>query len=228
MHVNPGEFLELDAFVSLSAETISEIETVSRITALERGKLLFRVGDAADSIYMVLAGGIKIVEDTFSGKRICLELFARGDMFELTTLSDARPFPHSAYAVEPSRIAAIYRRDAAKLIETRGDFAQLVIAQLIGRVQRANARLKHAFMEPADRRLGRTLLYYASKFGQTTEEPDTIGIVITQQDLADHAGSTLETVNRTLRGWEREGWIRCSRLNIEITDKTALENYLLR
>lgn len=228
MLVNPGEFLELDSFRSLSAETIGEIETVSRITALERGKLLFSVGDAADSIYVVLTGGIKIVEDTFSGKRICLELFGRGDMFELTTLSDPRPFRHSAYAVEPSRIAAIYRRDAAKLIETRSDFALHVIAQLIGRVQRANSRIKHTFMEPADRRLGRTLLYYASKFGRMTDEAETISIVITQQDLADHAGSTLETVNRTLRAWEREGWVRSSRQHIHITDKAGLENYLLR
>lgn len=221
------EYMEAETLRNLSAETVEILDSAVRTYSLDRGEMLFNVGDMADSIYIVLTGGIKIVEDTFSGKRIILELNTAGDMFGLASLISASPYPHSAYAVEKSLIASIYRGDANEMIETRGDFAQMVVGQLVGRVQRAHARLKHTTMETVDRRLARTLIYYSGKLGRKNGNTVAISIALSQQDLADFTGSTLESVNRILQIWEREGWIRCARQRVDILNPAALEAHVV-
>ena len=90
------EYMEAENLRNLSAETVEILDSAVRTYSLDRGEMLFNVGDMADSIYIVLTGGIKIVEDTFSGKRIILELNTAGDMFGLASLISASPYPHSA------------------------------------------------------------------------------------------------------------------------------------
>lgn len=50
----------------------------------------------------------------------------------------------------------------------------------------------------------------------------SIDITLSQKDLAEFAGTTIETVNRTLKIWEQREYIRRSRQHIDLLDRLAL------
>lgn len=222
MDLHYHNLAQLELFQTLSPDTIRAVGTVARVYTLERNEVLFHRGDEAVAFYVVLEGGVQIVEDSPAGRRISLELNGRGDVFGLLALTGPKHYPHTASAIDTSKVMAIHGTDARQLIQTQPDFALTIIDLLISRVHRANARVRQMATEPADRRLARTLLSYANKFGQENNGGIVIGVALPQQDLADFTGTALETINRTLRQWEKQGWVCCSRQRVEIVDMAAL------
>lgn len=220
------KLVEFDLFQNLPPETLSALVQHTRTQTLARGRAVFHNGDRAAAFYVVLQGAVQIVEYSPNGKRVCLELNTVGDIFGLLALVGDKPYPHSAYTVTSTQLMSISHEDAQTLIHEHPAFAQCVIHMLVGRVHRANARLKQLATEQADQRLARTLLYYAGQFAKHAPLDAPNVLPISQQDLADFTGITLETVNRTLRLWEQQNWVRCARKKVELVDKPALEAHI--
>ena len=61
--------------------------------------------------------------------------------------------------------------------------------------------------------------------GSKTSEGIQIAIPLSRQNIAGYAGTTLFTVSRTLRTWEKEGWIKSGRERITVTDPHALVSF---
>jgi CRP-like cAMP-binding protein len=53
-----------------------------------------------------------------------------------------------------------------------------------------------------------------------------VSLVITQQDLADYAGSTRSTLNAHLRSFEATGALQLARGRITITDSSKLDRFI--
>lgn len=54
---------------------------------------------------------------------------------------------------------------------------------------------------------------------------ECLGPVITQRDLGYMARGTRENVNKTLRSWEKEGWIKLEDRHLLMLDRDALEDF---
>ena len=67
------------------------------------------------------------------------------------------------------------------------------------------------------------LLSLAENYGQPTEAGLRIDVRLAQKDLADMVGTTRETINKLLKGWEHDGVVKVQRTQITILEKNALE-----
>ena len=91
-------------------------------------------------------------------------------------------------------------------------------AALIGEVRRLARALVEALYLPVDRRLWRRLGELAEIYADGSP---TVTVPLTQEDLAQLAGTTRPSANRVLRAGEAVGVVRMARGRIEVVDLEA-------
>lgn len=217
---------KLPLFAGLSPRALQAIESSGRILSLSANHTLYYKGDPANSFYIVLKGGIRLVDYTAEGRTIHIKLYGAGDTLGLLAISGVYPYPHAAEAIEASQIFAIRGEDIRHLALTYPEVGLAVIDGLVVHIHEAHNRIAKQFAERVEQRLATALLHYAQKFGTQIDDGVSLDIAISQQSLADFVGSTLESVNRVLSQWGKNGWVRVSRghidlLNLDILSKIS-------
>ncbi len=214
---------DIPALSSLDDSILRDLERIATPYALDSGQFLYRQGDPARAFYVVALGGVRLVEHTSDGQDVQLKVFARGEIFGLLAVSGEYLHPSSIQALDKSLIIAIPGLAARDLMVKRPTLALLLIDLLVEHVHHSHSRIRQFSAERVERRLARALLHYGEKFGTIQHGVVAIDIALSQKDLAEFAGTTVETVNRTLRVWEQREYIRCSRQHIDLLDRLALQ-----
>jgi len=100
------------------------------------------------------------------------------------------------------------------------DHAATVLATEPSRLRHAHTRLQSMALEPAEQRLARTLVMLAERVGLPREGETEIAV--TRQELADMAGTTVESAIRATGAWKRAGIVATVRSHIRVVDHLAL------
>jgi CRP/FNR family transcriptional regulator, cyclic AMP receptor protein len=122
-------------------------------------------------------------------------------------------------SLEAGETQSLYRDDFVRLKAMTPKIDDALTAALVAEVRRLAAGLVDALYVPAERRVWRRLNELVGLYGNAPP----IVIPITQDDLAQLAGTTRPTANRVLRAGEEEGLVRLARGRIEVHDLRALE-----
>lgn len=224
MQSNDYTAYNLPLFMGLSDEASDALLNMARTHRLRAGEKLFEQGDITRAYYTVLKGGVRLVENTEEGKQINLKIYGPGDVFGLLSL--AGEFSHRAdvIAVGRSEILVFDALQTRDLAHKYPDIALRIIDLLVLHVEHAHTRIRALAVEKTERRLARSLLHFCTKFGDTGPDDTLQSANFTQQDLAEFTGTTIETVNRILRDWEKRGMITRRRMQITITDVAQLQS----
>src|SRR5436305_15108094 len=89
-----------------AAETICSLLTTEDCDA---GAVLFRAGDAGDSMYLIEDGKVQISMRSSDGEELILAVLAQGDFFGEMALIDGKARSANATVVESSRLAVLSR-----------------------------------------------------------------------------------------------------------------------
>ena len=90
---------------------------------------------------------------------------------------------------------------------------------LVTEVRRLSAALIEALYVPVERRVWLRLIDLVELYGGDTP----VVIPLTQDDIAQLAGTTRPTANRVLRAGEDHGVVQLGRSRIEVHDRAALQ-----
>jgi CRP-like cAMP-binding protein len=112
----------------------------------------------------------------------------------------------------------VHRDDFEALRANRPKINEMLTEALVEEVRRLSAALIEALYVPVERRVWLRLIDLVERFGGDTP---TV-IPLTQDDIAQLAGTTRPTANRVLRTGEEKGVLELGRGRIEVRDRTAL------
>ncbi len=217
------EFLSrLPLFSSLSPKAFEAVSSRGRILILRPDQTLYYRGDMAHSFYVVLSGAIRLVDYTPEGRATHIKLYGVGDCLGLLGISGPYPYLHGAEAIEETQLFAVRGDEIRQLALTYPEIGLSVIDALVAHIQEAHHRIAKQFAERVEQRLATALLHYAHKFGTPIEDGISLDVAISQQSLADFVNTTLESVNRTLSQWGKNGLVRVSRGHIDLLDMPTL------
>src|SRR5262249_52995662 len=122
-------------------------------------------------------------------------------------------------ALEPGETRAIYRTDFDRLRRQHASINQVVIAFLAGEVRMLNERLLEALYVPVERRVLRRLAELVELY-PAVEEGSLIPL--TQEEIAELAGTSRATVNQVLRAEEKRGTVQLRRGRVLVLQADAL------
>ena len=176
---------------------------------------MFWEGDPAGYFYVLAAGRIKVSKASPSGHEFVVAFFGPGDIFGEVAVFEDRPYPASAQATESTIVLAIDKDRFTKFLSRYPAVALKIINMLGSRLRDAMGRLRDLAGERVEQRIAGILVMLSSKFG-----PE---LPFTRREIADMAGSTIETTIRTMTRFKEKGIIKSARGSLTILDKNGLQ-----
>ena len=209
-------------------EEVRELLAIARRRRFSRGEVVFHQDDPADTLHLVDKGRFAVRGIGQLGDAVMLTVLTPGDMFGELALVDGPDARRSATvsALEGGETLSIHRLDFERLRRLRPDTSQVVIAVLAEQVRRLSKLVAEAHYVSAEKRVRRRLLEVSGGYRTPDrgELPDSEPRVVplTQDDLADLAGTSRATVNRVLRSEQEKGAVKLGRGRTEVLDAAAL------
>jgi CRP/FNR family transcriptional regulator, cyclic AMP receptor protein len=208
-------------FDGLAPESVDRILAAARRIRLSRDGVLFREGDRAESLYLVESGKVAVRISTPEGALVTVALLGPGSAVgELGLIGDDEHRTATVQAVEPVVALILFRRDFEELRRQHPSVTEFLVKSLAATVRRLDGQLVEAFHLPTEARIRRRLHGLAQVYDRGSQ---VIEVELTQEELAQLAGTTRPTLNRVLREEERRGTLRLGRGRIVILDRAQLE-----
>jgi len=205
---------------SLPDEEQRRVLAMARRRRFAKGEVLFHEGDPGDSLHLVVKGHLAARATTPLGDVATLRILQPGDHFgELAVLV---PGPRNAtvVALEPVETLTLHASNVTALRAEHVELEAVLVQTLALEVRRLATALLEALYLPVDKRLWRRLLDLAAMYGDG--DGDGATIPLTQEDIAQLAGTTRQTANRLMREAEGKNVIAMARGRVEVLDVDAL------
>ncbi len=200
----------------LDSATRQDVLRQAKPVAVGAGHVLFQPGDPCTQFFILNSGCVRVHRLTRSGREMVLYHVRAGETCILTTLCLLSAEAYSANAVVEQDVTAwaLPAPHFNALMDSSAGFRRLVFASYAQRVADLMQRIEQLSDVPVDVRLATCLLARA----------DATGIVaITHQALATEIGTAREVASRTLERLAQLGALKLSRGQINLTDRSILE-----
>ena len=179
---------------------------------VQKGHVLVREGAAPTVVHLIERGLVTVGAGATNGHRATLALLGPGDVAGWPRTEPGRDLvlPEARALTQASVVPVVVERLTALAARDRR-----VEAWLAERTERALLdawwRLSVTLTLPLRGRLLELLRWVAAVHGRSLDDDERVTPPLTQEDLAELAGATRETVNRALTELRREGLVRRSR-----------------
>lgn len=198
---------------STSAEISARIRQVKADCSYKAGDFVFRSGDQALGIFSVRKGVVKLESVNIDGDAHTLRLVGPGGLLGYRSFFDQTVYKKSAIALEDTEICFIPGKEVRELFNCHPELGLQLIQQLGLDLDRAESKWIDQIDKGVSARVADALLFLSEKFANTSW---------TRREIAEWAGTTTETVIRTLASFEKEGLISQNYRNFNILSKEKL------
>ena len=199
-------------------EDVRRLVSVARRRRFSRHEVVFHRDDPADSLHLVNKGRFAIRIMTPLGDTATIGLRGPGDSFgEMALVAEGGKRSATVAALEEAETLAVYVADFHRLRREHPAVDQVLIAFLAGEVRRQNELLLEALYIPVERRVLRRLAELAELYA----DRDAV-VPLTQEELAEMAGTSRATVNRVLREEQERGTVELRRGKTVVLDRDEI------
>ena len=182
----------------------------------------FSQGDAAEAVFYIQAGKVKLTVVSQQGKEAVVAILERGAFFGESCLAGQVIRTATATAVEDSSIVRIDKEAMISVLHEEPAFAELFMAYLLAHTIRIEEDLVDHLFNSSEKRLARVLLLLAH-FGKEGK-PETVIAKISQETLAEMIGTTRSRVSFFMNKFRKLGFIE---YNGELHVHSSLLNVIL-
>lgn len=204
----------------LTEDEQRQVLAAARRRRFARGEVVFHEGDPGDTMHLIAEGHLCVRVTTPLGDVGLLRVLGPGDFFgEMAVLAPA-PRNATVAAMEPAQTLALHRDVVEELCRDHPAVERVLNEALILEVRRLSTQLLDALYVPVEKRVLRRLVELAELFTNDNGEPV---IPLTQEELAQMAGTTRPTANKVIRAAEEAGLVRLSRGQVAVVDREALQ-----
>jgi CRP-like cAMP-binding protein len=220
----PATRAHLDAvpvFASLSPSERGGLLPHCRIRVHGKGETVFSEGERTTELMFVVFGSVKVVK-TAGERSVVVGLLGPGDPLGIVAPLHATPYPATAVTLVPTTILQIQRRDFSGIVERHPEVTRQLLETFMVRQAEVGQRLQDMTVS-VERRVARALLVLERRIGRTGPRGVEIPMPLDRQDVADLAGTTIETAIRIMSRWGKEGIVYTEGHGFRIPDLARLQ-----
>jgi CRP-like cAMP-binding protein len=176
-----------------------------RIENHRQGQIVFSQGDAADAVFYIEKGKVKVTVVSPQGKEAVVAILEAKDFFGEGCLAGQQYRMATVTAMTDCVIARLEKAAVVEVIHREPAFSELFIAHLLNRTIRVEADLVDQLFNSSEKRLARLLLLLAN-FGKEGK-PEPLIAKISQETLAEMIGTTRSRVSFFMNKFRKMGLI---------------------
>jgi CRP/FNR family cyclic AMP-dependent transcriptional regulator len=168
-------------------------------------QLIFSQGDAADAVFYVQAGQVKLTVVSERGKEAIIAMLQPGSFFGEGCLAGQLVCMATATALGKSVLVRIDKQAMIHVLHNEPSFSELFLTNLLSRNVRIQEDLVDQLFNSSEKRLARTLLLLAH-FGKEGKS-EAIIPKISQEVLAEMVGTTRSRVSFFMNKFRKLGFL---------------------
>jgi CRP/FNR family transcriptional regulator, cyclic AMP receptor protein len=214
--------MEWTLLQGLPPEDVRRLLSIARRRTFRKGEVVFHRDDLAESLHLIAKGRFAVRITTQLGETALLDVIGPGEAFgELALLSPGSRRSATVESLDEGETLSVLREDFALLQAEHPGVKDVLLRLLAEQLTRASDRIVEAHYTDAETRVRRRLRDLALRQGADGTKTD---ISMTQEHLAEMAGTSRATVNRVLREEERRGAVALTRGHTTVLDLDDLSS----
>jgi CRP/FNR family cyclic AMP-dependent transcriptional regulator len=212
-------------FSELSEKDLDKIVQVASKQKYHKDNLILLEEEVGSTMFIILNGRVKISRISDDGREVILSILSDGDFFGEMSLLDGHTRSANVTAIEESELLVIRREEFLQMLRDFPQIAINLLKELAQRIRKSDEHIKSLSLQDATGRVATTLLRIAEDSGVFRKGQVEIAELPLQQDLANMAGTSRETISRVIKSLCEDGFLKKTTGKIIILD---YENFRMR
>ena len=175
------------------------------ISKYQKDQTVFSQGEAADAVFYIQQGKIKITVVSEQGKEAVVAILGTGDFFGEGCLAGQSLRMATVTAMMECEIMRLEKAAIIRVLHEEPAFSEMFMSHLLTRNIRVEADLVDQLFNSSEKRLARALLLLAN-FGKEGK-PEPVIAKISQETLAEMIGTTRSRVSSFMNKFRQLGFI---------------------
>ena len=208
-------------FSDLPDETIEQISQVGVRKVFKKDTIILMEEDESGALFIIITGKVKVTRTSNDGREVILNILAEADIFGEMSLLDGLTRSATVTAIEDSELFIIQRNQFLEFLKEHPEISIALMQELSKRLRTADMQIKSLSLKDAEGKVATVIVQLANDHGRIRQGAVEIEKLPLQQDLANMAGTSRETISRTLHSFAKKGLIELegSKLRIYQFDK---------
>lgn len=205
-------------FSELSDKDLDRIISVGNKQRYHKENLILIEEEVGSSMFVILDGRVKISRISDDGREVILSILSEGDFFGEMSLLDGQTRSANVTAIDDSELLVIRREEFLQMLHDYPQIAINLLKELAQRIRKGDEHIKSLSLQDAKGRVANTLVRIAEDYGVFRKGQVEINELPLQQDLANMAGTSRETISRVIKTLIQQGYLKKERGKIIILD----------
>jgi CRP/FNR family transcriptional regulator, cyclic AMP receptor protein len=220
----------VDLFSALPEAELRKVSESLMERSYPAGSAIVHADDPAGGHFFIVAEGeVAVVLETAEGKETVLAALQPGDFFGEMSLLDESPRAATARAVRATRLVLLRREEFRRHLRECPQMAFALLVEMNRRLRQSNRKVVGLSYRSMHARVAGAILGLMEEKGVRQREEGGVRVLIrnrpTQQFLAEMAGTTRESVSRTLSAWGRKGWLKAKGRDLCILEEDRIKAF---
>jgi CRP-like cAMP-binding protein len=183
-----------------------------------KDQLILVEEEIGKTLFIISKGRVKVTRTSDDGREVILSILESGDFFGEISLLDGKTRSANVTAIENSELLLLRRGDFLQILEDYPQIAIALLKKLAARLRKSDSQIKSLSLQDALGRVASTIILLAEEIGKHKQNSVIIPKVPLQQDLANMAGTSRETISRVFHSLESDRLIRRQGRKLYIDD----------
>jgi len=209
-------------------EFLATVNGGRTISAYRKDATVFAQGDAADSVFYIQKGKVKVTVLSEQGKEAVVAILGPDEFCGEGCLTGQKRRISTATAMTDCEIMRLEKQTMIDVLHNEQAFSEFFVKHLLARTLRVEEDLVDQLFNSSEKRLARALLLLAN-FGKEGR-PEPIIAKVSQETLAEMIGTTRPRVSFFMNKFRKLGFIdynghievHSSLLNVVLHDQPQL------
>jgi CRP-like cAMP-binding protein len=214
-------------FAELEEKDLLRVVKLGTSQKYKKGNIVVLEQESGAALFVIITGKVKVVRMDEDGREVILSMFGPGEFFGEMSLLDGLTRSASVVATVKSELFMIHRRDFLELLNEFPTVTISLLAELAMRLRKADMQIKSLSLKDAEGRVANVMLILADDVGIFRKGKVEIDDLPLQQDIANMAGTSRETVSRMIHLFIEGGEVQMKGNKLIINDYEAFRKKYL-
>jgi CRP-like cAMP-binding protein len=197
----------IHVFADLNEDELDHVANLCTPRVYPKNSMIILEEEFGDTVFGIVSGTVKITRVNDEGKEVILALLGQGELFGELAILDGEARSANALAQDKCILLAFPKGEFLNLLKNKFKISFALMGELAKRLRKSDQQIEALSLSDAEHRIGVSLLNLAEDMGIIKKGQVTIDKLPFQQDIANMAGTSRETVSRVMKMFEEKNMI---------------------
>ncbi len=218
MNENTSFLRYVPIFSELDEKTLDEITSLGVKKTFSKDAVVLLEHETGSALFVIIKGKVKVTRQHDNGNEVILTILGESDFFGEMAIIDGFTRSASVIAMTEAELFIIQRNEFLNLLQIHPEVGIALLHEITHRLRAADMKIKSLSLQNAEGKVATVILQLADDLGKIKQGIVEIEKLPLQHDLANMAGTSRETISRTIHLFAKKGLVELDGSRLKILD----------